>query len=482
MSWEPISKSLGSVIDERLSSPLVSSFAISWSIINWKFFVILFSDTTVSQTFAMVNELYNKSANDLFGWAFAAPFAASLVYIFWLPKLSQPIFRQWRITQQGTENIRNEFPLANMLSQEQSWEIEKKQIELDGLLNQERTLTRTLRGDLHLANAKLEELESFKTKAEVALKSLEDMQTKLHEISSDFDKKDLELQKLTQQYRRSNKQLDLLEKLLDKTGLDAKPLMYEVAVLSMKNSNQDEINYDIENLVKLISKQDTSPYSDIRANSMTVTEGGFSSSLVLPILRSINNGISDEEILLRLGFDSKENIALLLNNLVKESFVAATKDTSGRHFSITQEGSSYLNKPPQYSNNELLPINEANIKTVISQLKPLTTTQESKIRKMPNELLLSAIQRFFSLPQNIRASHIRLVEAISGEMWTDASEVRDQISKLDKKAEFELVLKPLLDDFIIESHPSAQGYRLGNKGMKVQAMIIQLDKQFTETI
>lgn len=104
---ESLGKSLGSIIDERLSSPLVSGFVISWSLINWKFFVILFSDTSVSRTFAMAKGLHGTSWE---WWAsnVLAPLVAALAYVYVLPWVSRPVHKQWRLNQQAIEDDRQE--------------------------------------------------------------------------------------------------------------------------------------------------------------------------------------------------------------------------------------------------------------------------------------------------------------------------------------------------------------------------------------
>lgn len=39
---------------DRLTSPLIGSFIVSWCLWNYRFLVILFFDATVSQTFRLI--------------------------------------------------------------------------------------------------------------------------------------------------------------------------------------------------------------------------------------------------------------------------------------------------------------------------------------------------------------------------------------------------------------------------------------------
>lgn len=186
--FEPLGKSVSTVIDERLSNPLVSSFAIAWPIINWRFLVILLSDNSVTTRFDLIKQHCYPDLSAALGWGLAVPFAAALVYIYWLPLLFQPVFKEWRINQQGTENIKNKYPIEKVLSQEESWEYQKKQLELEGQLNQERLTVRTLRGDLNVASDKLDELESLKKQMEQQRIESQALKDKVRDVGQDLAK------------------------------------------------------------------------------------------------------------------------------------------------------------------------------------------------------------------------------------------------------------------------------------------------------
>lgn len=160
MSLDNISKSLGSVIDERLSNPLVSTFAISWSIINWKFFVVLFSDNTASTTIALVKHLCYPNWNEFWGWAVAAPISATLAYTYLLPYVSNPFLRDWRTNQQKVNGIKDMLPIEAVLTLKESLEIRKQQTELENTNNTLRTEVQGLRSQLFAAQEKVVERES----------------------------------------------------------------------------------------------------------------------------------------------------------------------------------------------------------------------------------------------------------------------------------------------------------------------------------
>lgn len=122
MGIEAIGKSFGSVIDERLSNPLVGGFVISWTAINWKLLVIIFSKNTVSETLKLADGLY-KTPLDWWGWNVALPLAIALAYVYLLPLVSRPVHRQWRENQQAVEDDRQEVARLQRLEVSRSQEI-----------------------------------------------------------------------------------------------------------------------------------------------------------------------------------------------------------------------------------------------------------------------------------------------------------------------------------------------------------------------
>ncbi len=70
---------------ERLSSPLLGSFLLSWLVWNWKFLVILFSENSVTTTFDLVNTLAFPDKTTLFLKGFFYPLLSSLAYVFLYP-------------------------------------------------------------------------------------------------------------------------------------------------------------------------------------------------------------------------------------------------------------------------------------------------------------------------------------------------------------------------------------------------------------
>lgn len=154
---ESISKSISTVLDERLSSPLISSFAISWSLWNYKFFVILFSNNSALDTFRLIEQVRFPS---LLMWVvngIAVPLALTALYIYALPYPSKFVYDRWSRTQKETKDIKQRWADLELLAPEDTEslrlevrEAKRKFEDVDGQLAkanaQQRLTDNTIRG------------------------------------------------------------------------------------------------------------------------------------------------------------------------------------------------------------------------------------------------------------------------------------------------------------------------------------------------
>lgn len=105
---------------ERLSNPLVSSFAISWCLWNWKFLVIIFSDTTVTQTFHLASTVAFPNFWTCLIQGFLLPLISSAIYIFALPYPSQFVYAFTLKRQQEANKVKQKIQDETLLSVEDS--------------------------------------------------------------------------------------------------------------------------------------------------------------------------------------------------------------------------------------------------------------------------------------------------------------------------------------------------------------------------
>lgn len=91
-SFKDMWASLIAHVNERTTNPLTFAFALSWSLWNYKFFVLLFSDLSPAERFAAIDALYPKPQTFLEG-GFLYPLAAALAYVF-----VYTFFTEWVVT------------------------------------------------------------------------------------------------------------------------------------------------------------------------------------------------------------------------------------------------------------------------------------------------------------------------------------------------------------------------------------------------
>lgn len=117
-------------ITERLNSPLIFSYALSWSIWNYSFFLIIFSKNSVSQTILLIEKYEFHSL-----YAYLPPLAASLFYCFLYPWLDTFISR-YRLKVEIKNKIK-EAPILGIdqLSIEESLKIKQQIREYDNTIS-----------------------------------------------------------------------------------------------------------------------------------------------------------------------------------------------------------------------------------------------------------------------------------------------------------------------------------------------------------
>jgi len=153
--WE----SLVAATRDRTTNPLTFSFALSWTLSNYRFFAVLLSEGPVKERLQQISEMYPCTWETYAGRALLVPFVLSLIYVF-----AYPYVARWVITFSRQRQV----TLANEL----------KGIEGKRLLTEDESIARTrmhekdlkrLKDDLAQANSKSEQLSAALAAAELQL-------------------------------------------------------------------------------------------------------------------------------------------------------------------------------------------------------------------------------------------------------------------------------------------------------------------------
>jgi hypothetical protein len=123
MNIDEILSGVRQSLSDRLSSPFWGSFLISWSIINYEVYLILFSDNSVTTTIALMDSLIFTDA-----WTFAlnalvGPLLASLAYIYLYPYPARWFYEHTLKQQLAQNKVKQRIENTRLLSVEESLEI-----------------------------------------------------------------------------------------------------------------------------------------------------------------------------------------------------------------------------------------------------------------------------------------------------------------------------------------------------------------------
>ncbi len=157
--WTSLGKSIGDFVEERFTSPLISSFALAWAAVNYKFFVILFSRESVASSFILIGDLFPDWKTRLLN-GFAIPLGIALFYLFVFPYPSQWVYKHWRRNLQKTDKIKQEYESAKRLTVEESRQLRQQINELEVAADSAASVIRGLRTDLQTAYDKSAQLEA----------------------------------------------------------------------------------------------------------------------------------------------------------------------------------------------------------------------------------------------------------------------------------------------------------------------------------
>lgn len=143
---DEILKSAKESLMERLSSPLLGSFALSWCLWNYKFLVVLFSSASVATTFKLVDSIAFPDTYALLIRGLLLPALTAAAYIFIYPYPAKFIYGFTRRRQREVNELRKQIENETPLTLEESrairaeiFQMEKKNQETIDRLNSEIT-------------------------------------------------------------------------------------------------------------------------------------------------------------------------------------------------------------------------------------------------------------------------------------------------------------------------------------------------------
>lgn len=114
--WGEFSKSIKAVLYDRISSPLLGTFAVSWVLWNHRFFTVLLSGMEPIAKFEVIDTVLYPTVDCLLWRMVAFPLLTTVIFIFLYPYPARFVFEFTRKQQKHLKEIRqrieDETPLT----------------------------------------------------------------------------------------------------------------------------------------------------------------------------------------------------------------------------------------------------------------------------------------------------------------------------------------------------------------------------------
>ncbi len=162
MLIDEIITSVKQTLIERVTSPLLGGFLVSWCLWNWRFLVILFSDATVSQTFEMVDRIAFPTATTVIMRGFFYPLATAAAYIFLYPFPARFVYWYTLRRQREANETKQKDANETLLSVEDSRLLRAEYVERE---RRNTELIQTRNEEIARLNAALDAAEKTKSKS-----------------------------------------------------------------------------------------------------------------------------------------------------------------------------------------------------------------------------------------------------------------------------------------------------------------------------
>lgn len=309
---EDFIKSIKAFLYDRASSPLFGAFAIAWSIWNYKFYLIIFSDNLkyqekvaeIDKAFSIIHApFFNPTAEHSFHSGLNSliiPALLSLFYIYLYPLLAKPIYKYALKIENEIRGLKQDADNKKLLSEKESAEI-----------------------FLQLARAE----EKTSKEAEAARKKQASLLTEIEHLEKEIRRLEKENRTEVQQTKAPQNNT----KPTDEPPTHLDPENHETTNEDGTIANKDELFYALENAIKNKSK--------IPANKSSYKQA---QNILIFLSNSFGTSISN---ICQSTSINKTKAESLLNILEDAGFISVSQSsTNGTAYRITKSGGDYLLK------------------------------------------------------------------------------------------------------------------------------------------
>lgn len=128
---EELKNKMELAVSERLNNPIIYSFIISWSIINYEFIMVLLSNNSVTVTINLIDTLIWPTSFDLVLKCFISPLIAVAVYVYLLPIPTKWVYSHRLRTANNLRKIKTHIEGEQVLTLSESKVLKERLLEIE---------------------------------------------------------------------------------------------------------------------------------------------------------------------------------------------------------------------------------------------------------------------------------------------------------------------------------------------------------------
>lgn len=133
---ENIKESILNTLNERIASPLVGSFVISWAIWNYKTILIILSTRAVEEKILFLETNMYQDWLIVLERAFAYPLLTTIIFLFLFPYPERFVYAYWYGHKEKLRTKKQAIENKKLLTHEESRKLRQKIVEVESDLNQ----------------------------------------------------------------------------------------------------------------------------------------------------------------------------------------------------------------------------------------------------------------------------------------------------------------------------------------------------------
>lgn len=124
--FDDLSKSIKAQLYERVSSPLLASFSLSWAAWNYRFILVIISSMSPGEKIAYIDSQIFQTSQEILLRGTLYPLITALCLIFVYPIPAKYVYQYWRRKQKELKEVQQQIDDETPLTKEEARQIRRE--------------------------------------------------------------------------------------------------------------------------------------------------------------------------------------------------------------------------------------------------------------------------------------------------------------------------------------------------------------------